>query len=180
MKEYWENFYKKKHITYPSSFAKFCSRYIQKDWYLLDLGCGNGRDSYYLGKYAYEVRGCDYACLPKHKDNVTFVKRDFELMLKNIPFYEVIYARFFIHSISDRQISKLLDKVSLYLMLEFRCKEDIPKLYKHERNLIDSDKLLKKLLNKNYEIKFFQKDTGLSKFKGEDPVIGRIICQKKH
>ena len=61
-KSYWENFYKNKHTLKPSSFAKFVRKFIKgKDLIVYDLGCGNGRDSYYLGlgKKKWRVIGID-------------------------------------------------------------------------------------------------------------------------
>ena len=63
MKDYWENFYKKRHTKRPSSFVKFCKKYIPKGSLILDLGCGNGRDSYYLSRFG-KVEGVNYACQP--------------------------------------------------------------------------------------------------------------------
>ena len=51
--DYWNNFYKKKIIPdYPSNFAKYCLKnFIKKNYNLLEIGTGNGRDAIYFSKY---------------------------------------------------------------------------------------------------------------------------------
>ena len=59
------------HKLYPSeSWAMY--RTILKSKTCLDLGCGNGRDSYYLSK-KYQVTGCDLSCDPENTNNCLFI-----------------------------------------------------------------------------------------------------------
>ena len=56
---YWNKFYKNIHCKECSDFCKFIIYYFDKDIkYILDAGCGNGRDSYELSK-EYSVDGID-------------------------------------------------------------------------------------------------------------------------
>ena len=59
--DFWESFYKQKIIpNYPSNFAKYCLKnYIKKNYNLLEIGTGNGRDSIYFSKYAKHVTAVD-------------------------------------------------------------------------------------------------------------------------
>lgn len=178
-KKYWQEFYKKGHTLQASSFAKFCKKYIPNSSLIMDLGCGNGRDSYYLSKKG-EVIGVDNAVKPKDKRNTTFDQMDLNCVLKKIPIQDVLYSRFFIHSITDKEIENLLKWNKGLFMAEFRSVGDEPVLYKHERNLIDGDWLLATALILGYEILYYNKSKGLAKYKNEDPLIGRIICRRKH
>ena len=46
---YWNGIYKNNTITLKeSSFAQFCMQYLEKNYSLLDIGCGNGRDSIFF------------------------------------------------------------------------------------------------------------------------------------
>ena len=61
---YWNKFYKKKSITAESTFAKFTyKKIINKKSTLLDIGCGNGRDSYYFNRKGLKVTGIDISQL---------------------------------------------------------------------------------------------------------------------
>ena len=50
---YWESFYKKKNKFKESTFAKFVYKKIKNkklNGALIDIGCGNGRDSVFFSK----------------------------------------------------------------------------------------------------------------------------------
>ena len=58
--EYWNTFYsKKKLIKKPSSFAFEIVKYLDSDKKLLELGCGNGRDSFFFAKNGIHVIALD-------------------------------------------------------------------------------------------------------------------------
>ena len=49
--KFWDNFYKNFNLRKPTSFGKFVNKnFIRKKKNLLEVGCGNGRDSFYLSK----------------------------------------------------------------------------------------------------------------------------------
>ena len=52
IKNYWNIFYKKKLIFKESSFARFTYNNIPKlkKRKIIDIGCGNGRDSFFFNK----------------------------------------------------------------------------------------------------------------------------------
>ena len=59
-KNYWDNYYNlKEHNVKPSSFALFISKkFIKKDSYILEVGSGDGRDTFYLRKKAKAKKFC--------------------------------------------------------------------------------------------------------------------------
>jgi len=180
-KSYWEKFYKKYHNLKPTSFAKFCLPYIPKHALIFDLGSGTGRDSYYFGRKRFWVVGIDCANLPKSIKNVYFHKKNFkDLFVNSINNWaDVIYSRFFVHSITDEEIDFLLDRVKNLFMAEFRAEEDIPILYpKHYRNKINGEQFLQKLIQKGFEILYYNKSRNLAKFKNENPIVIRVIAKK--
>ena len=185
--KYWKQFYKKNEApTEPSTFARFCIKYINKNDLILDLGCGNGRDTRFLGKYCRIAIGIDLGIEneSKEKDNCIFIQEDFKRSnifnkAENINIY---YTRFFLHSIPDKDIKLILDRLkkNSLIMIECRAKEDNPILYNnHDRNLIDYDWLLNELILRNFKIIHKEKNIGLAKYKNEDPCIIRIIAKKK-
>lgn len=58
---YWNHFYEKviKEIQEPSDFARFVLHYLQSGKRLMDIGCGNGRDSLYFARNQILVTGVD-------------------------------------------------------------------------------------------------------------------------
>lgn len=176
-KNYWVKFYKTFNTYEPSTFSQFCLYYLRKEKKLIDIGCGNGRDSYFFAKNGFKVEGIDFAVKPKDKKNVTFKKCDFKnLDTEGRP----IYARFFIHAISHKDMMKLFNMSESLLMLEFRNIGDFPKIYRnHKRNLIDGIETMSVLKNLGFNIIHFQLSRGLAAFKDENPLLCRIIARKE-
>jgi len=120
-KDYWTNFYKNNDlILKPSSFAIFVNDYFKDiSLSILDCGCGNGRDTYFLGK-KNNIVGIDISNKPENKKNISFILGDFCKYKKNN--YDLIYSRFTFHSITNEQqeeFIKSIDKDS-YLCIETR------------------------------------------------------------
>lgn len=180
--KYWEKFYKKQHIVESSDFAKFCLKFIPSQSVIIEFGCGNGRDSYFFAKNNHLVIGIDSANRPKNNNSTSFYLNNVKdyCSIYYIDKKEIVYNRFFLHSISDKDIDILLDWTKGLFLTEFRTKEDIPLLYtNHWRNKIDEQELLQKMINKNYEIIYFHKGRDLAKYKTENPMVARIIAKKK-
>jgi hypothetical protein len=182
--KYWENFYKKFDIKEASSFATFAYDYIQKNnIYIsnfIELGCGNGRDSSFFLNKGYNVTGVDFASNLESDERFTFISSDINKLVKK---YEcendIVYSRFFLHSINNASILKILKWTKKYFMAEFRAKEDKPVLYKnHYRNLISSQWILQQMLKHNFDILYFQKANNLAIYKNENPILIRVIGMK--
>lgn len=172
--KYWKTFYKKAEAPMTqSSFAEFCLPYIPNKMKILDIGCGNGRDTLFFRSMGFECIGIDREA-PLDND---FIQDDFLNCIGNKAVY---YSRFFLHSISNKDILKFIQGISGYFMAECRAEGDNPLLYKnHNRNLINGDWLLVNLLANRFEILFYQKAYGLAPYNGEDPYIIRVIAKKK-
>ena len=176
-KQYWGRFYKEvKPPTKPSSFAKFCIPFIPKDSKIVEFGCGNGRDTYFFHNKDYCIIGIDNAVN-------TYLYIYNHSLLEYLEKYEckqrTVYSRFFLHSITDYEINKLLKWSNGLFMAEFRADEDIPILYPdHYRNKINGEKFLKKMIKNNFEILYYSKSKDVAKYKNENPIIIRIIAKK--
>ena len=60
-KEYWEGYYSSANLTEnPSGFAEFCaSQYAVDCGHIFDIGCGNGRDTFYFSRMSIPVSGIE-------------------------------------------------------------------------------------------------------------------------
>jgi hypothetical protein len=166
--KYWENFYKNNEVTSrPSSFAKFCIKFIPKNYKLYDIGCGNLRDTNYLIKNSVKAIPIDKIYGKTFKDIKTSKKSAY-------------YSRFFIHAIEEKEIIEFINMIDVGLfMAEFRVIGDKPILYKkHKRTLINPQWLLNEFVLKGFNVKYFIVDRDLAVYKKENPLICRIICQK--
>lgn len=181
-RNYWKEFYKNKHINLPSDFANYTVNsidFLTENVSIVDIGCGNCRDSKLLAAYSTDVTAVDYSAW-NPSGEYKFIQSDIEDYIKKPCKHDIVYSRFFFHSISDKLIDKILRWTKEGLFAEFRVKGDKPILYtKHKRNFIDSNKFLQKLLELNYEILAFHVGRGLAKYKSEDPLVCRVIARKR-
>ena len=117
---YWDNFYIKKNKVKESSFARFVLSKVGKrrtKKSLIDIGCGNGRDSIFFSKNNFHVTGIDISqkaikknLLFKNK-NLSFIKFDIEKN-KTSKKFDIIYCRFFLHTIDENGETKLLHLIN--------------------------------------------------------------------
>lgn len=203
MNNHWDKFYnsvyKNKLLDKGSSFAKFSLKKMQTCDIVLDLACGNGRDSRYFHQKGKKVIGIDKSSIVIKKNNSIFKKKDFmfykaDLSVKipkkicQIKKAKCFYSRFFIHTLNNKSIIKFINNLSKCLnkndklFLEYRSFEDKnrSKMYNdHYRNFIKTN-FLEKLLNKKGLISiYFKKGVGLAKFGKEDPFVARHIIIRK-
>jgi trans-aconitate methyltransferase len=109
---YWSTFYKNFNETKPSDFACFIVNYLKEytgKLYILDVGCGNGRDSNFLS-LIYPTTGIDISVVPTTTNSqLQFIQGDMTTIDKSP--YNVIYSRFTFHSISNEQQEKLIQSI---------------------------------------------------------------------
>ena len=205
-KNYWNNFYKKFNLKKPSTFAKFVLKknYIHKNSKVLDIGCGNGRDTFYFLNRKIKIIGIDKSetAINKNKNinSKIFLNIDVIKDKKNIvdlfkkERINRIYARFFLHTLNNKEekifirfCDKILKKNDL-ILLEFRtCKDDMinkgkkisnfESITSHYRRFVDPIKFIKKL-KKNYSLVYFMQKSGLSNYKRDNPNLARIVLKK--
>ena len=199
---YWKLFYNSeicKSLTVESKFAEFALTAIKKFFYihnkgkiisLLDIGCGNGRDLNYFRKNGIDAYGIDL----NSQNNTTYITNANALNITDI--YDVYYLRFFVHTLTESNLDKLLNKLYMivkkesFIFLETRSSKGITDKEKSETNfrskigeehfrmLYSCDYLCEKL-EKYFNIYFCNEDKGLAPFRGEDPYVIRMILNEK-
>lgn len=204
MKTYWDKYYNKLlPPVKPTSFAIYCKKFLKKyKNTLLDIGCGNGRDTIYFNKLKIDCYGLDKSKqairILKNKNkkiagkfiNSDFSKFNYSKLKKKIS----IYSRFSIHSINKEKELNFFKKINKsnnleYLFVEVRTIYDElygvgKKLKKNEyltshyRRFIDP-KIFKKQIKKKFSIKLFKISRNFAKYKDENPLVLRIIAKRK-
>ena len=157
-KEYWSKYYEKNsNPVHPSSFAEFVMPYLEENKLLVELGCGNGRDSIYFSEKINVIgidqvnNEVDYLNEKFKNENIEFLADDFtnlknatgynkEALNKNIDY---IYSRFTFHSINENKENNALDWIESTLpkdgmfFLESRSIKD--PMFKKGKNLSETE-----------------------------------------
>ena len=200
---YWNFFYKNKNINnklnFPSQFSIFTlSKDVEKN-ILIELGCGNGRDAFYMAKYYNKIIAIDSSKIAikdnikkfKNIKNLVFLRADLTRKITiEIPNKEkkTFYARFFFHTLKNKEILAMVNKLSSLLnknekvFLEYRTHLDkkTKKIFKkHFRNYIDPKKMVKIFKKENFINIYSKSSYGYALFGNEDPHIARQIFIKK-
>lgn len=201
---YWDSYYiSNPPINDPSDFAVFVSGYIQSDKRMVDLGCGNGRDSLYFINSGVNVLGVDssQAAIDKLNlntySNAEFVCADFtDSLIIYGAVSDYFYSRFTIHAITKEKQDVLFNNVykSLnpggYFFIEVRSvNDDIfgkgesagrnSYVYNgHYRRFIVKDEIARELSEDGFAVLYNEEARGFAKFGEDDPLIIRIIARK--
>lgn len=208
-KKYWTEYYiENSKPTGASTFAKFILNKLEKNKTLIELGCGNGRDSIYfsqnnLNVVAIDQVQCEVDFLNKNykTNNINFICDDFTNLkntkndIVNEVNFDYVYSRFTFHSINEAKENRTLDWIKNNLvkgglfLLEARSMKD--PMFKqgetlsetenyttHYRRYMDLNKIINKLESRNFEILFKIEDKDLAVYKDDNPYVIRIIAEK--
>tara|TARA_R110000822_G_scaffold22617_1_gene70691 strand:+ start:4262 stop:4873 length:612 start_codon:yes stop_codon:yes gene_type:complete len=197
-KEYWDNFYKSnlpKTLSTHSDFSTFVLEKVldipkSKELSLVDLGCGNGKDTVFFVNNKIDAEGIDLSI----DSDLPYIKQDDALSISKP--YDIYYLRFFIHTLIEEDVDKLFSNIfntmkqSSLIFLETRSSKGITNQpysetnfrssigEEHHRTLYSLDYLSSKV-NEYFDIEFSVEQQGLAIFREDDPYIIRIIARKK-
>ncbi|NVZ10747.1 class I SAM-dependent methyltransferase [Allochromatium humboldtianum] len=214
--KFWREFYARHNLRHdPSPFALWClqSQLTAKNC-ILELGCGNGRDSFafmHHGLTLLAVDGCDLAIadniehynqrIPQasgqfHALNFVDLAKLIELSPQAIAQTDTVYSRFVLHAIPEDIEDIVLDFCDRLLarggrmLHEFRTIRDPlmeqgeilsphERLTDHYRRFIDPEVFLGKLMQRGWKVIFFTESKGLAKLGDDDPVVARVVAEKR-
>ncbi len=202
-RQYWKNFYRQQRTIIPTPFAASVANELDgQTCGIIDVGCGNGRDSHFFAGLGHHVLGLDAvqsmtvkksSFIKKRRRNLTFAEADaatpntLRQMIDSMTDQPlVIYARFFFHAISEDEETYILDVLTKHLPVgarcyfEFRTSRDAetPKRFDgHYRRFIDLDRFVTKMENGGeMQCVYRIEGQGMAKFGSEDPFVGRVHC----
>ncbi|OMQ08164.1 adenylyl-sulfate kinase [[Flexibacter] sp. ATCC 35103] len=204
--KYWNEVYASNRSPgFPSDFAKHTIEKITSNETLLEIGCGNGRDSVYFASKAVKVIGIDIS-----EESINYCSTSFRN--ENLEFYngslsqffdrnktitlDVIYSRFVFHAMTLKEELQTIDKAHILLkkggkfFIECRSIKDqlslkgehiseTERIFGHYRRFVIAEELIQRLQDHDFEILDFVEDNGLAVHVTEDPVVIRITAVKK-
>lgn len=205
-KDYWENFYSSAGApAEPSLFAQYVAReYLQGNSSVVELGCGNGRDSIYFASKGMRVMAVDQC---KHQirllnqthegSSVNFVAKDFTVMEPTND-HNAVYSRFTLHSVSEKSEDRVISwsaaqlKTGNPFLIEARGlnnelfgvgkqvegERDAFVHDNHYRRFIHLPQITKKLERVGFSIVQAEEASGFSPYNGTDETFIRVAAIK--
>lgn len=203
-KQYWNTFYAaNKGVCEPSLFAQWVIGQMNSGKKVVDMGCGNGRDSIFFMKNDMDVYAVDTSdaatkhieeCYPNviHVENQDFIN----FLEKTDSEFDYLYSRFTIHAILEEEQKVCIHNAYKSLkpggkfFIEVRCTKDelfakgtfVTKntyFYNgHNRRFIEKDELLSDLMNQGFVIEYAEESNGFAPFEGMDPIVLRVVAIK--
>lgn len=202
---YWDDFYRVNNFLRPSQFASFVANELNFNSNVIEIGSGSGRDTFFLSKYYQNIISVDQSisainkqkeyCIDNQLNNIEFICDEIssdkflnsckKLIKNTLPV--VIYARFFLHAINEREEEYFFDFIrsvseckKLYLALEYRNIHDIDKIKEtdeHYRRYINDNEIMKQYKKANLDIIYTVSGTGFAKHKKDDAFVTRTLLE---
>ena len=201
---HWDEYYKKdKAPSFPSPFAKYVGNKLGTKQTILEIGCGNGRDSKFFETQGHQVTGLDrsgeaielckklYSC----ESLEFFFGTIADIEKINKIKFDLIYSRFVFHAMSlSEEIETLKTSYQLLnkdgqFFIECRSIND-PLSHKgeilshtervdgHYRRFIILEEFKQRLIQVGFRITKTIESNGLAEFEEEDPVVIRVNAIK--
>lgn len=199
--QYWNKYYKTHFIDEASPFARFChQRYLASPLRIVEFGSGSGRDLRFFHHAGHRITGYDTSEEAVRHIQTAYPDLDMVLAdfseLDAIEGLQAVYSRWTLHSIDDdaaeralRWCSKNLQESGL-LLIEVRTVNDSlfgegeevgrnAFVTDHYRRFIVPEELRASLEDFQFEIECFEEGQGFSVYKGDDPVLLRVVAKKR-
>ena len=206
-RNYWNPFYESarglKVPTEPSTFATWFAERAEPGSRVIDLGCGNGRDTLLLAERGFDACGLDYAppainrakaLARKAGSNATFDTFNIldlrqVLALGGRLSYETgplaLYARFLVHALTDEGRANLwlLGRTALRgngrMYLEFRADADPEERFEfgeHYRQFLSAAEVAAEIDESGGHVEYQEEGHGMAVYKNEDPYVCRMVA----
>ena len=201
---YWDEYYKKDAApSFPSPFAGYVANKLRTKQNILEIGCGNGRDSKFFSSKGHHVTGLDRSgkaidlckSLYSNEPIEFFFGEVTDITKINKKKYDLIYSRFVVHAMSINEELEML-KTSYQLLnnngqffIECRSINDplsntgeilshTERIEGHYRRFIILEELKQRLIQVGFKIIEAIESNGLANLGEEDPVVIRVKAIK--
>ncbi len=204
-KDYWNDYYSRaSRKSPPSQFAAFVACEFGDHDLVVDVGCGNGRDTVFFAQLGFGTVGIDGSeaaiahcrTLIEGSDrplernifiqrNVLHLRDDHQLLDRIRPARKIIYSRFFLHAIDADEELAFFDFAFDALQpgdavaVEFRSAEDKDRTKvtaAHYRRYVDVQSLVDTVTHRyGARLDYLAQGTGFAKYKSDDAHVCRLV-----
>ena len=204
---YWDHFYSRTanaKIPVPSQFAAFVAQECADCDNIIEVGCGNGRDSFFFAWQGFNVVGVDgsekaVAHCKSVNDNFNLNASFLHAVVGSPEFRPLIsaavqpqgktaiYARFFLHALTEEEEASFLADISACLKpgdlaaFEYRTSRDsgLEKVTpEHYRRYIRPASLFSVAPRLGLAVDYEVEGYGFAKYKNDDAYVARCILRK--
>lgn len=205
--DYWTRFYSEKSrsdsLQPPSQFAAFVAQEIEPGSAIFDIGCGNGRDSLFFAALGFKVMALDQSEKAIDATRKSISERgitNLHCVVGDVtgPYLgnaisglgsrtACIYARFFLHAITEKEQNIFFQTLSEKLqpghrlVLEYRTTADqfLEKYAQpHYRRYQPAEHVNTALKGLSFQLLYENEGQGYAKYKDEDAIVARSIFKK--
>jgi SAM-dependent methyltransferase len=202
---YWDRYYAGQATVQrplPSQFATFVAGELGEPHRVIEFGCGGGRDSIFFASYGHDVTGVDAseqaitscrALAAKLGEPATFLAAriedaDLARQLEGPPGPLALYARFFVHAITDDEERCFLDLAAELtspgdrLAVEYRTVRDASGAKvtdRHYRRFLAPSTFEARTLARGFDVAYAVEGFGFAKYKQDDAYVAREIFVKR-
>ena len=199
VKNFWDDYYRNKKFVFSNSdFSKLVKPYLKENSSIIDIGCGDGRDSIYFAKNKLFTEGIDISkkAIEINKQYENKFLKFTVLDLKNInsfnKFYDFAYCRFLFHAINEDIENDLLIwmsnniKSSIFIETRILDKDILNIKLDHYRRHFQEQDFINKLKSFGFKIIYSKSSKNFSRYKKEynvsdlkhDPLLLRVVISK--
>lgn len=204
-RDYWNDYYSRgPRRSPPSQFAAFIASEFGEHDLVVDVGCGNGRDTVFFAQLGFATIGIDGSeaaiahcrSLIEGSDralernafmqrNVLDLRDDQALIDRITPARKIIYSRFFLHAIDLDEEQAFFDfafsaiRPGDAVAVEFRSSLDKDRTKvtaAHYRRYIDVQALIDSVCARHgARLDYLAEGTGFAKYKADDAHVCRLV-----
>ena len=203
--EHWEKYYAAPDVTVPppSPFAHTAEARFPRQAAVLEIGCGNGRDSVHLSAQGHDVSALDAShaaielCRRTHEDSgIRFVPGVLADHAHDWPSrFDVLYTRFVIHAMTEAEERSLWSEAARVLrpgaLLAIECRSiqdplaregevlsPTERIAGHYRRFIVLEDLVARLEAEGFDVEETVESAGLAVHGTDDPVVIRAFARR--
>lgn len=207
---YWDRFYDEEHpdLAEPTSFARYCAKYLRPSAVIFEIGCGNGRDALFFARVQMRVLASDasHVAIDHLREQAArkewgylprFIARPMQALDdRHAGDIDAVYLRFVLHAVdanvAARGLAWVARNVRVGGLVFIEVRSVLGSLYGkgesagrdafaydgHYRRFVRKTELTDELESFGFQLLEVIESDGLAIHGNDDPVVIRIIARR--
>ena len=209
--DYWNQYYARPAKTgatsrsasrpVPSQFAVFVAGELPGPHRVIEFGCGTGRDSLFFASYGHQVVAIDGSTTAVERgqglanelgEKVDFIQADVNTpdlpsLITEAGDHTAIYARFFVHAITEEEQGTFLDSAAALtkpgdlMAVEYRTVRDqsgTKETDSHYRRFVNPADFDHAAAQRGFRVLYAVEGFGFAKYKHDDAYVARRLLER--